>query len=194
VAIARLRAASPHGGSGPRLHYSFDVGAGLRVIVLDLTRRDAGSSGDADIAEIAFLKSQLARPTQRRIVVATHQPIQNTTGGIALFSLLDADPRVVAVVSGDTHHNRIQPRRTPTGGYWLIQTASLADYPQQARALTLVKTRSGHALVTWMLDPAPSDKLANISRRLAYLDVQGGRPGGEAGGRKDRNAILFLPR
>ena len=138
-AIDRLRAASGHGGTGPRLHYAFDVGSELRVIVLDLTRRDEGSKGDVDATELAFLRAQLAQPTQRRIIVATHQPLQNSTGGDTAFALLDSDPRVVAVMSGDTHHNRIAPH----GSYWLIQTASLADYPQQARALTLVKTKSG---------------------------------------------------
>jgi hypothetical protein len=33
--------------------------------------------------------------------------------------------------------------------------------------------------------------LAGISLRLAYLDVQGGRPQGFAGARLDRNATLY---
>jgi hypothetical protein len=33
--------------------------------------------------------------------------------------------------------------------------------------------------------------LASISRQLAYLDVQGGRPQGLAGTRADRNANLY---
>jgi hypothetical protein len=42
-----------------------------------------------------------------------------------------------------------------------------------------------------MVEPDPYDRLASISRRLAYLDYQGGRPQDFAGARRDRNAALF---
>jgi hypothetical protein len=64
----------------------------------------------------------------------------------------------------------------------------------QARMLRLVRTRSGRlALETWMVDGTGST-LAGTARQLAYLDAQGGRPQGDAGGRLDRNALLMLPR
>ena len=37
------------------------------------------------------------------------------------------------------------------------------------------------------------DGLAGISRELAYLDAQGGRPQRFAGARGDRNVRLFVP-
>ncbi len=49
----------------------------------------------------------------------------------------------------------------------------------------------GVALRTWMLDHTGGE-LAGISRQLAYLDAQGGRPGGFAGAPADRNAVLYL--
>src|SRR5581483_9896762 len=80
------------------------------------------------------------------------------------------------------------------GHYWLINTASLIDYPQQARALRIVRTAGGGvAIQTWMLDHTGSE-LAAISRQLAYLDAQGGRPKGFAGGRLDRNVTLYVPK
>jgi hypothetical protein len=42
-----------------------------------------------------------------------------------------------------------------------------------------------------MLNTDPHVGLANVSRRLAYLDFQGGRPQHFAGSRADRNANLY---
>jgi hypothetical protein len=41
-----------------------------------------------------------------------------------------------------------------------------------------------------MLDHAPS-RLGNISRELAFLDAQGGRAQGFAGGLLDQNVTLY---
>ncbi|MBV8999910.1 MAG: hypothetical protein JO304_12665, partial [Solirubrobacterales bacterium] len=69
-------------------------------------------------------------------------------------------------------------------------TASLIDFPQQARALRVVRTTGGAvAIQTWMLDH--TGELPAISRQLAYLDAQGGRPNGFAGGRLDGNVTLY---
>jgi 3',5'-cyclic AMP phosphodiesterase CpdA len=191
-ALAGLRAASGHGRSGPRADDAFDVGA-VRVIALDTVRRRVGSGGVLHPSQIAFLRRQLARAGARRVIVVSHQPLTGVDGGAQALAALDADPHVVAVLAGDTHHNRLRARRTPAGGYWLIETASLADYPQQTRMLTVRATAGGGTVIdTWMLDTAP-DRLADIARELAYLDAQGGRPAGDAGTPADRNARLYLP-
>jgi hypothetical protein len=109
-----------------------------------------------------------------------------------VLSVLDREPAVIATLSGHTHRNRIRPRATAAGGYWLIETASLIDYPQQARALRLRSTAGGGVAVeTWMLNHVFPGSLGTISRELAYLDAQGGRPQRFAGGRLDRNVILY---
>ena len=56
----------------------------------------------------------------------------------------------------------------------------------------LRETRRGVALETWMVDH-DGKGLAGISRELAYLDAQGGRPQGYAGRRLDGNARLYVP-
>ena len=123
------------------------------------------------------------------MIVVTHQPVGSSEGGDQLLSLLDANPRVIAALSGHTHRNLIEPR----GRYWLISTASLIDYPQQARALRVLRTAGGGvAIQTWMLDHTGPGGLGVISRQLAYLDAQGGRAQGFAGGRMDRNVMLYL--
>jgi hypothetical protein len=192
-AIAGLRAASGHGGSGARMDDAFDVGRDVRVIVLDTVRRDVGSSGVLAPDQVQWLQAQLAAAGTRRVVVVSHQPLPKVAGGQAALDALDGDPRVVAVLAGDSHRNRIVARHTRAGGYWLVQTAALADYPQQARVLRLRATAGGGTVLeTWMLDTA-ADPLADTARELAYLDAQGGRPQHEAGTRLDRNVRLYLP-
>jgi 3',5'-cyclic AMP phosphodiesterase CpdA len=191
-AVAGLRAASGHGGSGARMDDAFDVGRDLRVIALDIVRRDVGSSGVLAPEQVQWLRGRLAAGGARRVIVVSHQPLPSVGGGQAALSLLDADPHVVAALAGDSHHNRIVARHTAAGGYWMVQTASLADYPQQARVLRVRETPGGGTVIeTWMLDTA-RDSLADTARELAYLDAQGGRPQHEAGTSLDRNVRLFV--
>ena len=103
----------------------------------------------------------------------------------------DRDPRVLAALHGDTHRHRIVPRRTTAGGFWLVGTSSLADWPQQGRMLRGRATPGGGAVLeTWAVDTAP-DALADEARLLAHLDAQGGRPDGARGTALDRNVRLF---
>jgi hypothetical protein len=189
--LARLRAAG-RGGSGQLLDYSFDVGARLLVIVLDLVRREGGSGGLVHPEQAARLEGALSSARDLWVIVVSHEPVASSQGGKRLLALLDRFPRVIAALSGHTHRNRITPRPSPAAGYWLIATGSLIDFPQELRALRLVEQGSGAAaLETWMIDHAPDPRIGDISRQLSYVDAQGGRPQGFAGGPLDRNVRLF---
>jgi hypothetical protein len=189
--LAGLRAASRGAGAGPRLDYTFDVGDRLRVIVLDLVRRGGGSGGLVSAGQPEWLRRQLRRARARWVIVTSHQPITTAEGGARLLAVLDRAPRVVAALWGHTHRNTISPRPSPAGGYWLIATASLIDYPQQARSLRFFETAAGGmALQTWVLDHVGGG-LGTVSRELSYLDAQGGRPQGFSGSHLDRNVTLY---
>ena len=188
----REHAGLPAGGA--LLDYYIDVGDRVRVIVLDLVRREGGSGGIVHPGQAAWLAEQLGAAGDRWVLVFSHQPLTSTAGAQALLELLDGHPRVLAAIWGHTHRNRIVPRPSAGGGYWLISTASLIDYPQQARAVRVLETAGGGAaLQTWMIDHVPGGVhgLGDISRELAYLDAQGGRPQGFAGGALDRNVTLY---
>ena len=190
--VARLRAMSGIGAGGDRLDYHADIGARLRLIVLDLARRGGGSGGLVVAGQAAWLASELEAAGDRWVIIASHQPLVGSEGGEQLLAVLDQHPRVIAAIAGHTHRNDVQARTTPAGGYWLIGTASLIDYPQQSRALRIVSTVGGGAAIqTWMLDHVFGGDLGTISRQLAYLDAQGGRPRRFAGGRLDRNVTLY---
>jgi metallophosphoesterase (TIGR03767 family) len=190
--VQRLRGASGAGGSGPLLDYTFDLGPGVRGIVLDTINRSGGAGGIVRPAQLDWLGRALQRAGKRWVLVFSHTPLTSTVGGADALALLDRDPHIIAAIHGDTHRNSITPRRTPAGGYWLIGTSSLIDYPQQVRAFRLALTVDGRiVLQTWMLNTDSRNLLATISRQLAYLDFQGGRPNGFAGGPADRNADLY---
>jgi hypothetical protein len=170
-----------------RLDYTFDLGAEARGIVLDTVDREGGSRGMVTSAQVDWLRGELARAGERWVVVFAHNPLESSDGGEGALAALDRADRGHAVVAGNRHRNTIEPR----GGYWLIGTSSLADFPQQARMFRLREAGDGVALETWMVDH-DGRGLAGTARELAYLDAQGGRPQGFAGRPEDRNARLFV--
>lgn len=192
--VRRLGAAAAVRGRQGFLDYGFDLGEHVRGIVLDTAQRDVGAGGVVRPEQVAWLRRELRAARGRAVIVFSGTELDDTAGGDEVLALLDAQPGVVAAVAGDKHRNRIRARRTAAGGYWLITTSSLADYPQQARAFRLSRTGTGRlVLETWMVDHAPDVPLAAISRELAFLDFQGGRPRRWTGLPSDRNARLHLP-
>ena len=186
-----LRRLGRRGRYGGRLDYTFDIGATVRGIVLDVVNRAGGARGLVTPAQVHWLRAELQRAGRRYVVVFSHQPLTQSDGGEVALAALDAAPRVVAAIAGHRHRNSITPRLS--GPYWLVETASLVDFPQQSRFFRLVHTSGGGvALETWMVDHDGAE-LAGVSRELAFLDAQGGRPEGFAGGPEDRNARLRLP-
>jgi hypothetical protein len=175
--VARLRTASRVPGSGDALDYVTDLGPRVRLIVLDTEAREP----------TAWLENRLRATGERWVIVASHRPL-----GEGTLTLLARFPRVVATLNGHTHRSSIEPYRAPgRPGFWRIGTASLADWPQQARMLSVRASRDGGVVIdTWMVDPIGSN-LVGTARELSHLDAQGGRPTGQAGTRTDRNVHLF---
>jgi hypothetical protein len=189
--VGRLADAAGVRPPGDRLDYAFDIGPEVRGIVLDTVDRAGGSRGRLEPSQLAWLRSELRHTGERWTVVFAHNRLPE-----AALAALDATPRVAAVVIGNSHRNAIEPR----DGYWLISTSSLADFPQQARMFRLCEAqrsdgegeaRDGAVLETWLVDH-DGRGLAGVSRELAYIDAQGGRPLGFAGRATDRNARLFV--
>ena len=63
-AVAGLRAASGHGGTGARMDYAFDAGRDVRVIVLDTVRRDVGSGGVLSAQQAQWLSGSSPPPAR----------------------------------------------------------------------------------------------------------------------------------
>jgi hypothetical protein len=141
------------------------------------TSAPAASSPPRDVA---VLERELARAGDRWVVVVTHEPLARTPGADAVLARLDRHPRTLAALAGSVHRASVTPRRAPNGGWWLLTTPSIADFPMQARMLRVREAARGGALLdTWLLDLAPGG-LPDVARELAFLDAQGGRPRGPA--------------
>jgi hypothetical protein len=195
---ARLRGASaldgrPADPAAPGTSAVVDVGARVRVVLLDLEQRGEGVGGVVTAAHEAFLDAALDGAGERWVLLATHQPLRKAAGGEELLARMDEAPRMLAALAGDTHHHRVTARPGPAGGFWLVETAALADFPQQGRLLRVRETRGGGAVLESVLVDTAPDPLADTARELAFLDAQGGRPGGNAGSRADGNVRLSRP-
>ena len=192
-AVAGLRAASGHGGTGARMDYAFDAGRAVRVIVLDTVRRDVGSGGVLAPEQTRWLARQLAAAgdaaRDRRLPPAADRA---STAAQAALALLDADrPRR----GGAGRRLAPQPHRRratrPTGGYWLVQTAALADYPQQARVLR-VREAPGRRHRARDVDARHRARPAGRHRARARLSRRAGRaPPARGGHAPGRNVRLY---
>ncbi len=80
--VSRLRAAGGPGTAiraGERLDYVVDVGARLRLVVLDIVRRDGGSGGAVDPSQPAWLERELNAAGDRWVIVH-HPPADRLIG------------------------------------------------------------------------------------------------------------------
>ena len=167
------------GRDGDRLDYTFDVGASVRGIVLDVANRAGGERGLVTPAQLAWLRAELRRAGRRYVVVISHQPLAQSAGGEAALRALDAAPRVVAAIAGHRHRNAITPR--PCGPVLAHRDRLARRLPPAGAHVPPVRTAGGGvALETWMVDQDGAG-LAGTARELAFLDAQGGRPQGFPG-------------
>ena len=151
---------------------------------------------------VATVDNWLAPPGSRRIL------------GHTVRDLLLRYPNAVLWVNGHTHVNQVTaharaPDAAVAGGLWEVTTASLIDWPQQARLVEVLDNADGTlSMFCTIVDTAaaasyrwPSDDpltLVALSRELAGNDWQArARPvpgvDGRRGAATDRNVELVLP-
>jgi hypothetical protein len=124
--------------------------------------------------------------------------------------LFNANPNVVAYVTGHTHENKVfacgAEAGCPAGAnWWEINTASEIDWPQQSRLLELMDNADGTlSIFGTLLDHSASyevpasgsasgfstDQLSALSRTFSYNDPQAVL--GATGAAQDRNVELVV--
>jgi 3',5'-cyclic AMP phosphodiesterase CpdA len=137
---------------------------GIRFYVLDTVGPEGSAAGYLDPAQLQWLQKELrAYPLHIAIVVA-HHPVEAIREGDQEFlDVLLSNDQVVALVCGHAHVNRIVAFPHPDGsgkGFWQIQTASLIDYPQQARIIELLNNKNGTGSIwTYMFNQRATGQL-----------------------------------
>lgn len=204
-------------------YFSTDVGE-VRLISLDTVNLNGGWQGSLDEIQFDWLAGQLADAADRYVVIASHHPSPTLTNdyapvgsgrrvlGAEVVELLLRHPHVIAWMAGHIHHHAALWHGDDVSGFWEFTTASIIDWPQQARIVELVRVSDRGcpeiAIVSTIVDHAAAadwgrDSLANpagmaaVSRALSANDYRI-RDGGAQGHIRDstttaRNAVWRLP-
>ena len=168
-----------------------DVG-GVRFIAMDTVNPYGGWQGSIGSAHLAWLRDALEQSQDRYVIVTSHHPSWCLTNAYTrgeprhlaaeVVHLLLDNPHVIAWFSGHVHaHASLWHERADGSGFWEITTASMIDWPQQARVIEIIRAEGGLAMRSSLLDHAAPVEwsedalgdhrgLASISRVLSAND------------------------
>jgi len=166
--------------------YSFDPVEGVRIIMLDDTTAEGSTIGDIwvhgrgslDAERFSWLKAELQRGQEEGVlmIIGAHIPIATMAEGspsgwslksevseTELITELQKYPNLLMWVAGHNHRNTIKPVGSPDPahpeyGFWVVETASLRDFPQQLRTFEITRY---------------SDELVGIKAVCVDVDVKG---------------------
>lgn len=166
--------------------YSFDPVEGIRIIMLDDTTVEGSTIGDIwahgrgslDEERFAWLKAELQKGQEDGVlmIIGAHIPIATMEEGASsgwslksevseteLITELQKYPNLLMWVAGHNHRNTILPIASPDPahpeyGFWVVETASLRDYPQEFRTFEITRY---------------SDELVGIKTVCVDVDVEG---------------------
>jgi metallophosphoesterase (TIGR03768 family) len=135
----------------------------IKVIVLDDTVKGPGQPnyalGGMDSTRLAWLQNELqaGQDNNQLMIIAAHIPIspQNSFTDptifpffrvppyteAALLPILHSYPNLIMWIAGHRHVNVVTPQADPGGdptcSFWVVETASLRDFPQQFRTFEI---------------------------------------------------------
>ncbi len=182
--------------------YSFEPKASLpiKVIVVDDTQRDdysnAGSAagGCLDQERYDWLVNELdkGQAEGKLMIIAAHIPIGVNVPGYSsiwsptsavsednILAKLHTYPNLIMWMSGHVHRNLVTPQKSPDPahpelGFWVVETASLRDFPQEFRTFDIVRNSDNTvSIIVTNVDPAVKPGTpAAISRSYAIGSQQ----------------------
>lgn len=169
---------------------------------LDSDGREVAGGGDQRLVVIASHHSRTSMinttPTP-----ADHPDAGRRVLGDEVAHLLSRFPNVVAWISGHTHRHHVRPWNDSGYGFWEITTASVMEWPSQARLLEIIEN-DDHTLsiVSTIIDhhgaltPGAIDTPADLAawhRELAANSPYSVGGFDASGTALDRNVELVMP-
>ncbi len=181
--------------------YSFEPKANLplKVIVLDDTQPDDDnntdhSAGYVDQERYDWLVDELdkGQAEGKLMIIAAHVPIGVTVGHYPsiwhptsavteknILTKLHTYPNLILWISGHTHRNVVTAQKSPDAshpelGFWVVETASMHDFPQQFRTFDIVRN-SDNTISIFATDVDPAVRAgspAAISRSYTIASKQ----------------------
>jgi metallophosphoesterase (TIGR03767 family) len=202
-------------------YFSHHIGE-IVMLALDTVNPHGGFEGSIDDTQLLWLKNQIQKYNDRYIIFASHHPARTIINdftppgeqrrilGPEILAIAHESENVIAWINGHEHANELILNVGPQGQVLPeINTASLIDWPQQARVLEFARDNENGSLYIastvvnheGLVDPDLSrldlHDIAGISRLLAFNDYQRRDPFTSMhrmeGNRADRNFVLRLP-
>lgn len=196
-----------------RAFYAFDVeGTPLRIITLDTTAPTGSSEGlirqsELDDFIIPTLDDALAKG--KYVILTSHHASARLTdggqfGGVAqpdavlpdaFQGVVSSYPNILMHLAGHTHHHKVTkveiPMATP---YWEVETAALADFPNQLRVIEIWDLDNGYLSIRMIgLDyQTENDPIAADGRARGIVDLTSGWTPDGTGELTDRNVELYV--
>jgi 3',5'-cyclic AMP phosphodiesterase CpdA len=173
--------------------WSVDVVPGLlRILALDTNDPDGGSNGMITRAQVdGRLIPELDRALDDGVLVmlASHhsalaidvfpgqlgtEPREDALTTEEIESLIGSRAEVIAWLVGHDHLNRVRAVAGPDSahpGYWEVMTASIADWPSQARMIELVDNGDGTlSIFGTLIDHDTDDCFERRFRALTQME------------------------
>jgi len=147
--------------------YTFDPVEGIRIIMLDDTTVNGSTLGDIwahgrgslDEERFAWLKAELQKGQDEGVlmIIAAHIPIATmevgSPSGWSTYSEVSQEELITELqkysnllmwVAGHNHRNTIMQIESPDPehpeyGFWVVETSSLRDFPQQFRTFEITR-------------------------------------------------------
>jgi hypothetical protein len=200
--------------------------AGFLFISLNTVNPHGGWDGSLDLNQLKWLEALLNENPQTPVILLSHHPLSTLNNGWAPLgsdarvtgeqfeSFLSNFSNIVAWFAGHEHRNSVT-RVGGANGFWLIETCSLIDWPQEGRiveffirdenlliSLSMFQHDSPDSVIADQalienLELEDTGTLASISRELSANDWQ--RQSGESsihnlrGSDRDRTVVLQHP-
>lgn len=139
------------------MYYSTHVGK-VKLIVIDSVNEFGGWQGSMDEKQFAWLESEIASSTVP-VVLSSHHPLTLMFNDYApigrrvcreeIREMLLQYPQIILWLAGHEHRHHVEwigPKDQKTG-FWLVETASHIDWPQQSRTVEIVRSTEGDIFI-----------------------------------------------